>query len=270
MKKTNKLSETSKKAIRYIAFATGLMVAALPGKSKADLLNFNADVNVLGLAGVSTGVNVGHAINAYAGANALGIGGSTGVSVGNGSLVDVNADANVGPLAGANAGLSVGNGVNAYVGGNVIGVAGSTGISVASSGSTAAYAYPTTTGYYTTMPTRPVSYASMAVTQPRVQYVQPAVRYVRVAGAQPVRYVSASSYRPAPVAYQTAQAPVTSQGGQRVEVQTYDSYAHESEDSQLTQTVQKRYVEDPENGYREQEVHARKVIIKRRVYYTYE
>lgn len=265
----NKISNTSKKVIRHVALAAGLVVAGLPGKSKADLLNFNADVNVLGLTSASVGANIGNGISAYAGANALGIGGSTGVSVGNGSLVDVNADANVGPLAGVNAGVNVGNGVNAYVGGNVLGAAGSTGLSVASTG-TGAYAYPTYRGIYTTTPTRPVSYASTMVAQPRFSYMTT---------TQPVRYVTdpdvvyqsiqprVSAYRLGSVAYQTAHAARSSE---IVVKESYDAYSHETANSEVSQQVWQRSEDNPFKGYRSNEIHSRKITKTRRVYYTYE
>jgi len=80
MKKTNKISNVSKKVISGIAFASGLMIAALPGKAKADLLNVNAGVDIPGIAGVGVGANVGNGVNAGVRAQVLGIGAGVGVS----------------------------------------------------------------------------------------------------------------------------------------------------------------------------------------------
>ena len=230
MKKTNKISNTSKKAIRYMAMASGLMAASLPGKANAEY--------------VSAGVGVGPV--------------QAGVSVG--GIMDGAANI-IGSTFGGAAQVIGATGVAA---GNIIGATGVAGAQIAGSALSPVgghaclnggcnHAY---TGY---------NYAAPAPTYTYTQGYAPAPIGYNVA-VQPttVRYVR--TYRPAPVGYATV--PVATQG-ERVEVQTYDHYSRESVNSKYNHSVQKRYVEDPANGYREQEVHSRKIIRTRRAYYTY-
>lgn len=232
MKKTNKISNTSKKAIRYMALASGLIVASLPGKAKAEYVSAG-----VGVGPVQAGVSVGGIMDGAA--NIIGstfggaaqVIGATGQAAGNvigatgvaGAQIAGSALSPVGGHACLNGGCN-----HAYTGYNY---------------ATPTYTY---TQGYATVPA-PVSY-NVAV--------QPSVRYVR-------------TYKPAPVGYATISTPVATQG-ERIEVQTYDQYSRENVNSKYNHSVQKRYVEDPANGYREQEVHSRKVIRTRRTYYTYE